>query len=320
MHANKATFSLSAGTSVLLSFFATPAIVLSNIHCFLQAAYGNNEVADSNKLHDSNNLPNLNCREVPPVDTRIKRLAGNDGLARQEKNYFQDSYIVSARSLKRASPFCSSFLEAYPSKVRAIEKQSENQQVVSRSPSPLLKKVDAVASPQDHLGENDMHASFGKQTIGHLETVRDNIYGASSCFIDRSTEFSESDTDACSVGSCSINSNNVNKLSNNVLACFSQDADTHSSAAESFCGRRDEEEKCPLPLNEDEASRIHRLELHAYRSTLVALHASGPLSWEQEALLTNLRITLHISNDEHLTELRNLISSGKPSSFLAYNQ
>ncbi|PON57912.1 Agenet domain containing protein [Parasponia andersonii] len=273
---------------------------------------------DSREVANSNNFPNLNCCEVPPVDTRIKLLAGNDGLAFQEKNYLQDSYIVSARSLKRSSPFCSSFIEAYPSKVRAIEKRSELQQVVSRSLSPLLNKVDAVASPRDNLGENDMHASFVKQTTGHLEKERENIYGASSCFIDRSTELSESDSDACSVGSCSVISNRMNNLSNDVLVCSSQDADT--SDAESFCGRGDEEEKCPLSLKENEESRIHRLELHAYHSTLVAMHASGPLSWEQEALLTNLRITLHISNDEHLTELRNLISSRKPSSLLAYNQ
>lgn len=64
----------------------------------------------------------------------------------------------------------------------------------------------------------------------------------------------------------------------------------------------------PLPLGEDVAARIHRLELRAYRCTLEAFYASGSLSWEQEALLTNLRITLHITNDEHLRELRNLIS------------
>ncbi|XP_076911906.1 uncharacterized protein LOC143570024 [Bidens hawaiensis] len=59
----------------------------------------------------------------------------------------------------------------------------------------------------------------------------------------------------------------------------------------------------------DEEVGVHGLELHAYRFTLEALYASGPLSWDKEALLTNLRINLHISNDEHLKELRNLISS-----------
>ncbi|KAM0046790.1 putative ENT domain, Agenet-like domain, Agenet domain, plant type, ENT domain-like superfamily [Helianthus debilis subsp. tardiflorus] len=86
------------------------------------------------------------------------------------------------------------------------------------------------------------------------------------------------DSDKCSVGSCSSRALNV-----------------ESDAAESS---RNEEEK-----------GVHGLELHAYRFTLEALYASGPLSWDKEALLTNLRINLHISNDEHLEGLRNLIST-----------
>lgn len=56
------------------------------------------------------------------------------------------------------------------------------------------------------------------------------------------------------------------------------------------------------------ASNIHKLELHAYRSTLQALYASGPLSWEQESLLTNLRLSLNISNEEHSVQLKQLLS------------
>ncbi|VFQ78740.1 unnamed protein product [Cuscuta campestris] len=58
---------------------------------------------------------------------------------------------------------------------------------------------------------------------------------------------------------------------------------------------------------------IHRLELRAYRATIEALYASGPLSWEQETLITNLRGYLNISNDEHSLELRNLISNASSS-------
>lgn len=54
---------------------------------------------------------------------------------------------------------------------------------------------------------------------------------------------------------------------------------------------------------------VHELELEAYRSTVRALHASGPLTWEQESLLTNLRLSLNISNEEHLLQLRRLLSS-----------
>lgn len=47
-------------------------------------------------------------------------------------------------------------------------------------------------------------------------------------------------------------------------------------------------------------------ELEKYRSTMVALHGNGPLSWEQEALLTDLRISLNISIDEHKSILKSL--------------
>ncbi|XP_048331321.2 uncharacterized protein LOC107421236 isoform X2 [Ziziphus jujuba] len=94
----------------------------------------------SSEVMKSNNLDNLNCCKVRQVDTRIKIPASNDCLALEENIGFQDSHFISSRSLKRASPFCSSYIEAYPSKLRAIEKRSECQQVLSRSPSSLLKK------------------------------------------------------------------------------------------------------------------------------------------------------------------------------------
>ncbi|KAF5743295.1 hypothetical protein HS088_TW09G01361 [Tripterygium wilfordii] len=129
------------------------------------------------------------------------------------------------------------------------------------------------------------------------------------CFCARSSECNDSDADDCSVGSCSVISYNSCKLSGRTLAGLSQDSDTLSSDAESFCGR-EEEEKCSHPLREGVEATIHRLELHAYRCTLNELYAFGPLSWDQEAMLTDLRLSLHISNDEHLIALRNLISGG----------
>ncbi|KAJ6845333.1 uncharacterized protein M6B38_289830 [Iris pallida] len=49
---------------------------------------------------------------------------------------------------------------------------------------------------------------------------------------------------------------------------------------------------------EELAEQIHQLELNAYRCTMVALYASGPISWDQEAMMTNLCLMLHISNDD----------------------
>ncbi|KAF2317994.1 hypothetical protein GH714_041320 [Hevea brasiliensis] len=90
---------------------------------------------------------------------------------------------------------------------------------------------------------------------------------------------------------------------------FIEAVDGYSSDAESFCQWRYEEENIPFPTKDELAAEIHRLELYAYRCTMEALYASGPLSWEQEALVTNLRLSLHISNDEHLMEVRNLVSA-----------
>ncbi|KAI3506172.1 hypothetical protein L1887_28528 [Cichorium endivia] len=109
----------------------------------------------------------------------------------------------------------------------------------------------------------------------------------------------DNDNDECSVGSCSISSYGQNKST----SPYKETDNILSSDAESF------NTSTPIP-EKGWAESIHRLELHGYRSTLEALYASGPLSWEKEALLTNLRINLHISNDEHLTELKHLISTG----------
>uniref|UniRef100_A0A2N9HBE3 ENT domain-containing protein n=1 Tax=Fagus sylvatica TaxID=28930 RepID=A0A2N9HBE3_FAGSY len=198
----------------------------------------------------SNKPSSLNCHqmtsEFPQLDTRRKIQAGNNCLAAQDNTCFQE----------------------------AIEKEGERQRVISKSPSPLLEKVDAVAYPQANLEPIDC------------------------------------DSDASFVGSCSVVSNSPNSLSGHILSSPPQDADTLNSDADSFYDCGDEEGRCPLPLKDDVATSTHRLGLHTYRSTLEAIYASGPLSWEQEALLTNLRISLNISNDEHLMEIRNLKSAG----------
>jgi len=54
---------------------------------------------------------------------------------------------------------------------------------------------------------------------------------------------------------------------------------------------------------------VHALELHAYRSVLRALRACGPLNWQRETLLTDLRLSLNISNDEHRLELAHVCTS-----------
>ncbi|XP_011659547.1 uncharacterized protein LOC101203701 isoform X3 [Cucumis sativus] len=81
----------------------------------------------------------------------------------------------------------------------------------------------------------------------------------------------------------------------------------YCSDAESTTGRGDEEEE---PCSYEEVLvRSHRSELSVFRSFIRALYASGPLSWEDEGQVSNIRASLHISNDEYLMELRNLMSA-----------
>ncbi|KMZ64855.1 hypothetical protein ZOSMA_349G00030 [Zostera marina] len=55
-------------------------------------------------------------------------------------------------------------------------------------------------------------------------------------------------------------------------------------------------------------AEVRKYEVQSYSSTLKVLYASGSITWEHEALMTDLRLILHISNDEHLLALRQLAS------------
>ncbi|GKA02921.1 EMSY domain-containing protein, partial [Tanacetum coccineum] len=111
---------------------------------------------------------------------------------------------------------------------------------------------------------------------------------------------SETDSVVSSSGSCSINSYNPYDM-----YCRS----VHDSDAESACQSGYHEDNDQSFTDETLADEIHRQELNAYRSTIEALHAAGPLTWEKEAMVTDLRMSLHISNDEYLIMLKNLNSS-----------
>jgi hypothetical protein len=109
----------------------------------------------------------------------------------------------------------------------------------------------------------------------------------------------------CSVASCSANcleySTNGYQQSIDRSSCFPDDA--MSTCPARSWGEDNNVSEPSLDMN------LHDLELHAYQSTVRAFYASGPLTWEQESLLTNLRLSLNISNEEHLVHLRRLLSS-----------
>ncbi|XP_052210055.1 uncharacterized protein LOC127813230 [Diospyros lotus] len=244
------------------------------------------------------------------ANKKIKTQTGDDCFDVQGNAGLQETDTVSSRMQKRTSPYSSSLLEACAGnvkKIRGIQKEGRHPR---STPVPKREKVDAVAYPRENLGAKYMHASPNNRSIGYYKAERQKLNGLVGCSLKRRLEPNASDSDECSVGSCSVTSKGPDKFpTSHFVAVHPQVTDTFSSDAESFYGSGNQE-NCHFPPEEELAENIHRLELHAYRRTLEAFYASGPLSWEQEALLTNLRIMLHISNDEHLTELRNLISTG----------
>ncbi|CAA0838341.1 Plant Tudor-like RNA-binding protein [Striga hermonthica] len=195
-----------------------------------------------------------------------KNSPSGDDVSNRPKRHPMNPPVGPTRSLKRAPDHSSSVFDGPARKIRAIEKEGQKQQAE-------MEKTNARA-----------RSSFKGSYRGP---------GVST---------SSSDTDSCSVGSCSIISNGYKNSCGNFLLSTSSDAESFYGPGKIFLYHNQPPEK-------DLEVSVRELELQAYRSTLGALYASGPLSWEQEAMLTNLRIVLHISNDEHLKELKHLISS-----------
>ncbi|KAK3126541.1 hypothetical protein QOZ80_7AG0558110 [Eleusine coracana subsp. coracana] len=107
------------------------------------------------------------------------------------------------------------------------------------------------------------------------------------------------DENECSVASCCANcleySTNVDQQSVEIGNCFPDDAMSTCPARSLWEDRNVHGPSLSMDL--------HDLELQAYQSTVRAFYASGPLTWEQESLLTNLRLSLNISNEEHLLQI-----------------
>ncbi|XP_022749732.1 uncharacterized protein LOC111299063 [Durio zibethinus] len=221
----------------------------------------------------------------------------------------QESVIASPKTLKRG---CYSQVEAHAGarqKLIAVEQDGRLYRLVA-SNQVIHEQVDAVAFPRDMLGEKYIYASLNNRSgLCEVHGDRRKPNGAVGCYFAEHLETNDADSITCSVGSCSVSSNYLYKLPHRISTGPTEDVNDQCSDAESFCPRGDEEGNCLSPMREKLAAEIHKIELHAYRCTMEALHASGPLSWEQEELMTNLRLSLHISNDEHLMELRNLIST-----------
>ncbi|KAG2249875.1 hypothetical protein Bca52824_089503 [Brassica carinata] len=177
-------------------------------------------------------------------------------------------------------------------------------------PSVVSARMLKRSSPHNWRSKRRSLEAFSKsRKTGCCQMVRVRSNGSSESVRAGSLVADDGyDSDACSVGSCSAGSDDESNMPPCMLDGYGQQADSCSSEAESFCGVG-EEARRKRSLAGDGVRRSCRSELYTYRSTLGDLFASGPLSWEQETSLTDLRLSLNISDDEHLMEVKNLISA-----------
>ncbi|XVE52160.1 hypothetical protein DITRI_Ditri02bG0100100 [Diplodiscus trichospermus] len=141
-------------------------------------------------------------------------------------------------------------------KKRAIQKGSiGGKRILLRLPSPASEKVDAFVSPKNTLGERYMPS--------HFHRIDDTM----SC--------------ESSVGSCSGLGNNGLDLSP-IVTLNCENLEDYCSDADSYSERRSGEEETSVSFSVELGTEFHRSELHAYQQALGALHASGPLTWEEE--------------------------------------
>ncbi|GLU03588.1 hypothetical protein SLE2022_207780 [Rubroshorea leprosula] len=118
--------------------------------------------------------------------------------------------------------------------------------------------------------------------------------------------WSTEDSNQCSVASCS--GNNIADYPIFISHKSLEISPDNSDAESAFPSMSYKRGLGSFPVQKLKVN-IHELELHAYKSTMEAMYALGPLSWDQESLLTNLRLSLNISDEEHLFQIRHLLST-----------
>ncbi|XP_078177342.1 uncharacterized protein LOC144571838 isoform X1 [Carex rostrata] len=104
-----------------------------------------------------------------------------------------------------------------------------------------------------------------------------------------------------STGSCSTSG----RMYQHLVTSYAEDDDAMSSFVpekETLCMEKEKRER-------EMERAAHKLELDAYHATIAALHTNRCITWEQELMLSNLRLLLNISNDEQKSVLRSLASS-----------
>ncbi|XP_038880217.1 uncharacterized protein LOC120071880 isoform X2 [Benincasa hispida] len=189
--------------------------------------------------------------QVQKTNSRTTPWKKDDCFAIRNQNH-KDDYNV--RILKRSTDCSSKAFYGASHKVRLIEKEGRYVKVVAANPTELPNKlqIDPVSYPRDSLGERHRPASLNHRLGGHLKMDMKGKEPVSPV-----RELNDADSIMCSVGSCSISSDNSSEMPFDVSAGVTDqitghscdDRSPHHSGFEGNC----------LPTNEELAAEIHRL-------------------------------------------------------------
>ncbi|KAK2446063.1 hypothetical protein QL285_016916 [Trifolium repens] len=246
--------------------------------------------AKSGVVKFSRNLISNNNKTIPEVqNTKDVCSPGLDASCLHQP---------SPSTLKRVLSHDSSHIEEYPRKKRAIVITSGSKRLKAVSTAPFLEKVDAIAYPQNNMGENYMHYSFPYCTNQLYESRKP--CNVTTHFPETIEKPDYSYSNLSSVGSCSVISGSANEFSGDTLAGPCQDdKDTLRSDAESlnvedmdeFYGdmlpgpcQRDEDTICTdaaESLDVDEGCTVlpkEVVEERIHRASVGGLHALLPMA------------------------------------------
>lgn len=260
---------------------------------------GNNHTQDYSEQTGS-----LICRAPPQAILRQGiHLRVADAKKHLKDKHNHNEMCLPARTSKRSHIHCYEPPSSEDPRVRSCKKRKSSP-TARRCDQPLMRnhcffmQVDDP-SPKVRVDEKSRNKSIEMDAKMKKET-NNWIHNTSILPL-----FSEG-SDQCSIASCSLNADDdyPGENSGDHVEIILDNSDAESSFPPLVSKRNSP----PSPRHKLEVD-VHKLELQAYNSTVQALYASGPLSWEQESLLTNLRLSLHISNEEHLLQLRHLLST-----------
>ncbi|XP_073042634.1 uncharacterized protein [Primulina eburnea] len=188
--------------------------------------------------------------EVPESDGEVKNQPLKYCSNNQDDMSFLKLSKISSRPRKRKRLYKSSTIAAPDGNVRKLREIQKDGKELRLVAAPLLEKVDAVASPRELLGKKNMHASFKITSNGYNQKERRKQKDVLDFSGVRSSELNGPDSDACSVGSCSITDKLPNNCYSNLNPQCWRDTDTLISDAESVYSGI-ERKRCSLPPKEE---------------------------------------------------------------------